>query len=102
MVAKMLALPPNVLFPADAEPSKVLVDRRFVLRPAAGSIDVFDAHEQASTAFPRQIMIEQRRKSVTQMQIAVRARRKTKDTRVHRQFGYTPAQVDTGASHSNK
>ena len=30
MVAKMLALPPNVLFPADAEPSKVLVDRRFV------------------------------------------------------------------------
>jgi hypothetical protein len=47
-------------------------------------------------------MIEQRRKSVTQMQIAVRARRKTKDTRVHRQFGYTPARVDTGASHSNK
>src|ERR1700677_3094449 len=102
MVAKVLALPPNVLFPADAEPSKVRVDRCFVLRPAADGIDVFDAQEEASAAFPRQIMIEQRRKSMTQMQIAVRARRKTKDTRVHRQLGYTPARVDTGASHSNK
>ena len=70
----MLRLPPHRLFPRDAEPGEVLVDRRLVFRPAARRVDVLDAQQQPPAGGARHVEIEQRRQRMAEMQIAVRAR----------------------------
>jgi len=47
----MLALPPHRLLPGDAEPAEILVDRRLVVRPATGRVDVLDAQQQPPAEF---------------------------------------------------
>ena len=75
---EMLGLAPHRLFPRDAEPGEVLVDRRLEFRPAARRVDVLDAQQEAPAGRARHLEIDQRRKRVAEMQIAVRAGAKRK------------------------
>src|SRR5260370_41719635 len=75
----MLRLPPHRSFPGDAEPGEVFIDCGLELRPAAGRVDILDAQQEPAAGVARQIEIQQRRISVAEMQIAVRARRKAED-----------------------
>src|SRR6266581_130428 len=75
----MRGLPPHRLLPDDPEPGQILVDRSLEFRPAAARIDVLDPEQEPAAGLPRQIEIQQRRKSVAEMQIAVRARGKAEN-----------------------
>jgi hypothetical protein len=81
IIGEMFGLPPHRMFPDDAEPGEVLVNRGLEFRLAARRVDILDAQQEASAGLTRQIEIQQRRISVAEMQIAVRARRKTEDRR---------------------
>src|SRR5262249_42758372 len=78
IVGEVLALAPDRLLPGNAEPGKVLVDRLLIGRPAAYGIDILDAEEKGAFCCSCHIEVDERRESVTEMKIAVRARRKTK------------------------
>jgi hypothetical protein len=69
----MLGLPANRLFPADAQPGQVLLDRPLVLGPAADGVDVLHPQQQPSPALFGQIRVEQRGKGMAEMKVAVRA-----------------------------
>src|SRR6202171_1649972 len=75
----MQGLPPHWGFPWDAEPGEVFIDRCLEFRPAAGRVDILDAQQELPAGLTRQIEIQQRRISVDEMQITVRARRKAED-----------------------
>ena len=75
----MVGLPPHRGFPGDAEPGKILVDRRLEFRPAAGGVDVLDPQQQAAVGLTRGIEIQQCRIGMAEMQVTVRARRKTEN-----------------------
>src|SRR5262249_25125741 len=75
----MVRLPPHRRFPGKAEPGEVFIDRSLVFRPAARRIDILDAQQKPSAALARQVEIEQRRTGMTEMEIAVRARRKSEN-----------------------
>jgi hypothetical protein len=78
---KMLGLPPQRCFPLNAEPGEVFKDRGLEFRPAAPGVDILDAQQQSPAALPRQIEILERRIGMSEMEQAVRARRKTKHRR---------------------
>jgi hypothetical protein len=80
---KVFRLPPHRLLPPDAEPAEVFINRGFEFRLAAGGVDILDAKQKSPTGPARQIEIQQRRISVAEMQVAVRARRKAEDRRRH-------------------
>src|ERR1041384_8526146 len=69
--------------PGDSEPGKVLVDRLFKFRPAARRIDVFDAQQEAPAERARHLEIDQRGERMTEMQVAVRAGRKSENGLLH-------------------
>jgi hypothetical protein len=84
IVREMLALAAYVLFPDDAEPVEVVVNRRLEFGPAARGIDVLDAQQKPSAELTRHVVIQERGISMAQMQISVRARREAQDSGVHR------------------
>jgi len=55
----MLALPPHVRLPGDAEPAEVLVDPSLVFRPAARGVDVVDAQQKPAADLARHVVIKQ-------------------------------------------
>ena len=73
----MLRLDEDGLFPSQFQPSKVVKYSLYKLRPGARHIDVLDAHQEAPAEPARHAQADQRRKRVSQMQLAIRARRKT-------------------------
>src|ERR1700694_3426044 len=75
----MQGLPPHRLLPGDAEPGEVFVNRGLEFRPAAGRVDILDAQQELPAGLMSQIEIQQRRISVAEMQITVRARRKAEE-----------------------
>jgi len=77
-------LPPHGLLPRDAEPAKILVNCRFIFRPAALRVDILDTQKQRAPRRTRCVGIEQRRIGVTQMQIPVRTWSEAQDSGVHR------------------
>ena len=83
VVVEMLALAPHRLFPGDAEPRQVLVDRLLVFRPAARGVDILDAQQEPAAGRARHVEIEQRGERMAEMQIAVRARREAEDGTGH-------------------
>src|SRR5216684_4006052 len=80
---KVFRLPPHRLLPPDAEPAEVFINRGLEFRLAAGGVDILDAKQKSPAGPARGIEIQQRRISVAEMQMAVRARRKTEDGRRH-------------------
>ena len=46
IVGEMLGLPPHRLFPGDAEPGEVLIDRGLEFRLAARRVDILDAQQE--------------------------------------------------------
>ena len=79
----MPGLAPHRLFPRDAEPGEVFVDRRLEFRPAARRVDVLDAQQEAPAHLARHLEIDQRRERVTEMQVAVGRRRETENGLFH-------------------
>src|SRR5262245_277594 len=75
----MLRLAPHRRLPGEAEPTEVLIDRRLKFGPTACRIDVLNAQHEPAAALARQVEIEQRRIGVAEMEIAVRARRKSEN-----------------------
>ncbi len=75
----MLRLAPHRLLPVEPEPPQVLEDRRLVFRPAAGRVDVLDAEQEPAARLPGHAGVEHRRIGMTEMQVAVGARRKSED-----------------------
>src|SRR6187431_2274814 len=73
---EILGLAPYRLLPGNPEPVEVLVDRLLELRAAARGVDILHAQQEPSADVARHLEIDQRRERVTEMQIAVRARRK--------------------------
>jgi hypothetical protein len=71
--------PPHRHLPGNAEPSEVLIKRIFIFGTTARGIDVLDPQQQAAARAPREIVVQQRRKSVAEMEVAIRARRKTEN-----------------------
>jgi hypothetical protein len=78
---QMVGLPPHRRLPGDAEPGEIFIDGGLEFRPAADGVDVLDAEQKSSAGPARQVEIQQRGKGVAEMQIAVRARRKTENGR---------------------
>jgi len=76
---KMFRLPAHRRFPGYPEPGEVFVDRRLEFRPAAGCVDILDPQQEPAAAFARQVEIQQRRIGVAEMEVAVRARRKSEN-----------------------
>ncbi len=76
----MLRLAPHRPFPVKVQPGEVAIDRRLEFGPRPGGIDVFDAQEEAPAAGRSKVMVEDRRQRMTEMQKAIRARRKSEDT----------------------
>ena len=70
---------PRFGFPGHAEPAEILENGRLELRPAARRVDVFDAQQQPPARRARHVLVEERRQCVTEMEIAVRARREAED-----------------------
>src|SRR3977135_1054928 len=83
VIGEMLRLPPRGVLPGDAEPGEVLIDRGLEFRPASGSVDGPDAQQESTAAPSRGIEIHERRISVAEMQVAVRARREAEDAWRH-------------------
>ena len=79
IIRKMLRLPPHRRFPDDAEPAEVLVNRGLEFRPAARGVDILDAQQKPPAAPARQVEIQQRRKSMAEVEVAVRTRRKSEN-----------------------
>src|SRR6266702_2649540 len=75
----MRGLPPHRRLPGYSEPGQILIDRGLELRPAAGEVDIFDPQQKSSAGLAREIEVPQRRISVAEMEIAVRARRKSEN-----------------------
>src|SRR5215813_488620 len=75
----MLRLAAHRLFPVQAEPGKVLVNRRLELRPAARHVDIFDAQEETPAGRPRRLPADERGCGVSEMEIPRRARREPRD-----------------------
>src|ERR1700709_1644850 len=75
----MLRLPPHRRFPGEAKPGEILVDRDLEFRPAARDVDILDAQQESSTSRARHVEVQQCRTGVAEMEIAVRARRKTEN-----------------------
>ena len=78
VIVHMLGLAPDSGLPAEAEPFEVLVDRRFVFRPAAARVDILDA-QQETAALPGERLREERRIGVSEVQQPRRARREAGD-----------------------
>ena len=74
----MFALPTRRRVEDEAEPGKVLLDRRFVFALAAGSIQVFNAQQQAAAGRGGEALVHQRRIGVAEMQRAVGRGREAK------------------------
>src|SRR5262245_62248265 len=75
----MLRLPPHRRFPGNAKPREIFIDRRLIFRPAACRIDILDAQHEPAAVLTREVEIEQRRIGMAEMEIAVRARRKSEN-----------------------
>src|ERR1700722_9306138 len=75
---EMCGLPPHRVFPGNAKPRQILINRVLEFRLAARGVDILDAQQEASAGAIREVEIQQRRVSVAEMQIAVRTWRKTK------------------------
>jgi hypothetical protein len=73
----VFGLPPHRRFPGQAEPFEVFKYRSLEFRPAPRRVDVLDAEQKSSTARARQLEIQQRRKSVAEMEVAIGAWRKS-------------------------
>ena len=67
------------LLPGNAEPGEVGEDAGDELWATAAYVDVLDAHEEPTAQHLRTLIADQRRESVTQMHLAVRARGETED-----------------------
>jgi hypothetical protein len=80
---EVLGLAAHRLLPGKPEPREVLVDRGFEFRPAARRIDVLDPQQQAAAGRARHVEIDQGGERMSEMEIAVRARRETKDGHGH-------------------
>src|SRR5262245_49114372 len=76
---KMLRLPPYRRLPGEAEPCEIFVDRGLIFRPTACRIDILDAQHEPAAVLMREVEIEQRRIGMAEMEIAVRARRKSEN-----------------------
>ena len=70
---EMLGLATRLSVPVEAEPEQILADRRFVLGPAAGGVDVLEAQQEAPAEAARQRMVEHRREGVAEVEEAVGA-----------------------------
>src|SRR5262249_44171607 len=75
------------LLPGEAEPRQVLIDRRFVLRPAARRVDVLDAQQEPAAGRAGHLEIDERGERMAEMQVAVRARREAEDGSIHARAG---------------
>ncbi len=74
-----LGLEDYLAVPVDSEPGEVLDDRVDMLGAGAAGIDVLDPQKEGAVAAPGEIVGEQGRESVAQMQPTGRARRETGD-----------------------
>src|SRR2546430_1648926 len=95
---EIVRLTPHRLFPADAEPSEILVDRLLELRATARGIDVLDSQQKPPAEVARHLVIDQRRERVAEMQVTIRARREAENGLLH---GSSPAGL-TGGSIMNE
>ncbi len=77
----MLGLTAHRLLPVEAEPGEIVIDCLLKFRAAAFEIDVFDPEQELAAGGKRHFLIEQCRKAVAEMQIAIRRRREAKDAR---------------------
>ena len=77
----MFGLPPHRGFPCDTEPGEVFINRGLEFRLATGGVDILDAQQEPAAGLTGQLKIQQRRISVAEMQMAVRARREAEDGR---------------------
>src|SRR5438874_5489817 len=75
----MLRLPTHRRLPGNAEPGEVFIDRSLIFRPAARRVDILDAQQESSAPLACQVEIDQRRTGMAEMEIAVRARRKSEN-----------------------
>jgi len=73
MVGEILRLPAYRGFPGDAEPSQILINRVLKLRLASGRVDILDAQQEPAAGQARQIEIQECRKGMAEMQIAIGA-----------------------------
>ena len=79
VVGEMFGLPAHRGFPGDAEPGKVLIHRLLEFFPAPRRVDILDAQQEPAASLACQVEIQQRRKGVAKMQIAVWTWRKSEN-----------------------
>ncbi len=79
----MIRLPPHRLFPSDAEPFEVFVDRLFEFRATARRVDVLDAQKETSAERTRHLEVDQRGQRVAEVEVAVRRRREAENGLLH-------------------
>ena len=79
ITVEVFRLPQYRLFPRNAEPGEVFIDRGFIFRAAARSVDILDAQQHAPTHGLRHLEIHQRRQRMTEMEVAIRRRRETEN-----------------------
>ena len=79
IVGKTFRLPAHRSFPGDTQPCEIPINRILEFQPASGRVDVLDAQQEPSTCAAGQIEIQECRKGVAKMQIAIGARRKAKE-----------------------
>ena len=79
IVSQMVRLAQDRLFPRQAQPGEVFVDRRLVLWSAAGGVDILDAQDEATARRLRRVIGHQRRKGVAEMKQAGGGGRKSSD-----------------------
>src|SRR6185436_17772000 len=91
---EIFRLAPHRLFPTDAEPGEVLVDRLLELRPATRRVDILDAQQEPRAQRMRHLAIDQRGQRMPEMEVSVRAWRKTENGRLH---GSSPAGLTRGS-----
>ena len=60
------------------------MDGGLEFRPASRGVDILDPQQEFSSGLTRQVEIQQRRISVAEMKVAVRARRKSENGWRHR------------------
>ncbi len=98
----MFALAAHRLLPRDAEPGEIVVDRLLVFGTTARLVDVLDPQQHPPARRSRQVVVEQRGQRVAEMQMAVRARRKSENGWRHAALFVIAGRNDKGAQNAAK
>ena len=81
-MAHAARLPHHGRLPLEPQPGQVLVDGRFELGVAALGVNVLDPQQKAATRRARQIVRDNGREGVSEVQQARGARREARDDRI--------------------